>query len=115
MKKKKEAQNIGALYLDFRDPHSSDLEFEITNSSEWKIEEIDLIIEIFSDKDKTQLSRVKEITFKTHNGNDLTPGDWYRHRNNDGELLYWNEYYSWRVVEVRGFNYENPPKLNWWD
>ena len=114
-KREKEAKERGAIYLDFRDPYASDVELETTNNSEWKIEEIDIIIEIFSDKEKTQLNRVEDITFRTHNDNDLKPGDWHRHRIDDGELMYWNEYYSWKVVEIRGYNYKNPPKLNWWE
>ena len=76
----------------------------IENNSNWKIEEIDIKIEIYSSDDSTYLTK-RLFTGNSYGDNDGTPFtkteySGYVPQKED------NQYNTWTIMEVRGYKYE---------
>ena len=75
----------------------------IENNSNWKIEEIDIEVRIYSKSDSVLLTR-RKFTGKSYGENKGTPFSKFEYTATIPEKLD-NQYHSWSITQVRGFKY----------
>jgi len=76
----------------------------IENNSKWKIEEIEIKIEIYSTDDSTYLTK-RLFTGKSYDDNNGTP---FTKTEYSGYIPQKeeNQYNTWSIVQIRGYEYE---------
>ncbi len=75
----------------------------IENNSDWKIEEVDIQVNIYSKSDSVLLT-TRKFTGKSYGENEGTPFSKFEYKGTIPEKLD-NQYNTWTIIQVRGFKY----------